>query len=144
MQKGNLYSLESLSADPLATRNTILFACLTAMGIPPEPLLCGEYVENINGKTVSVTVWRLRDRSIDGRYDTGELMRLFHDPDFVAREPEHPLAYLKTGFSNYSRALEFIQDQGPIAVRRRGKKIGLISRRTTPDQKKMILDELNK
>jgi hypothetical protein len=145
MQKGQkLYSLEALTSDPLATRNTILFAALTALGIPPEPELCGEYVEEIAGKPRSVTVWRLRESSIDGRFVTEDLIKRWSDPEFAAREPEHPLAYIKAAFENHTRSVEFIKEQGPIAMRRRGKKIALITRHTSPELRKRILDELNK
>lgn len=145
MTKGSkIYSLEALSADPLATRNTILFAALTALGIPAEPELCGEFVEEVQGKPRSVTVWRLKERSLDGQYNTADLMRLWNDPELVSKQPEHPLAYVKAAFENHTRAVEFIKEQGPIAMRRRGKKIALITRHTSPDLKKRILDELNK
>ncbi len=139
-----IYSLEALNDDPLATRNTLLFAALTAMGIPPEPDLCGEFVEEIGGQKKTALVWRLRGESLDRRYQTGDLIRRWNDPDFVKNEPEHPFAYIKTAFENHSRAVEFIKDQGPIAIRRRGKKVAIITRRTSPELKKRILDELNK
>ncbi len=144
MKKGSkIYSLEALTSDPLATRNTILFAALTALGIAAEPELCGEFVEEVNGKPRSVTVWRLREKSLDGKHNAAELIRLWRDPEFTTREPEHPLAYVKAAFENHTRAVEFIKDQGPIAMRRRGRKIALITRHTTPELKKRILDELN-
>ncbi|HEV7405159.1 MAG TPA: hypothetical protein VGO11_19605 [Chthoniobacteraceae bacterium] len=144
MQKGKLYSLEALTADPQATRNTVLFACLTAIGIPPEPALCGEYVEKVDGAPRSVTVWRLRERSLCGKYGAEEAIKLFSDPEFAVKQPEHPLAYLKSGFENYFRAVAFVKDQGPIVVRRRGKKIALITRHTDEARRARILDELNK
>lgn len=145
MHKGQkLYSLEALTSDPLATRNTILFAALTAIGIPAEPELCGEFVEEVRGQKVSATVWRLREKSLCGKYDTGECIKLWCDPDFTTKHPEHPLAYIKAAFENHTRALEFIKDQGPIAMRRRGKKIALISRHTADERKRRIIDELNK
>lgn len=147
MQKGSkIYSLEALSGDPLATRNTFLFAALTACGIPPEPELCGEFVEPIEGQEQPrrTTVWRLKEKSVDGQYRTKDLIKLWLDPEFVTREPEHPLAYLKAGFENYSRSQEFLKEQGPIYVRRRGRKIALITRRTTEANRKRIIDELAK
>jgi hypothetical protein len=145
MQKGSkLYSLEALSSDPLATRNTILFAALTAMGVPPDPVLCGEFVEEKSGQPHHVTVWRLKETSLCGKYQTADLIALFNDPALLETQPEHPLAYIKAAFDNHRRAVEFIKDQGPIAMRRRGKKIGFISRHTSPEHRRKILDELNK
>lgn len=145
MEKGaRIYTLEALTSDPLATRNTQLFAALTALGIPAEPSLCGEYVETIRGETRSITVWRLRTKSLDGRFDAEEMIKLWNDPEFSTREPEHPLAYIKAAFENYARSVQFIKDQGPIAMQRRGKKIGIITRHTSPELKKRIIDELNK
>ncbi|MEQ1862912.1 MAG: hypothetical protein ABMA13_23570 [Chthoniobacteraceae bacterium] len=145
MHKGSkIWSLEALTSDPLATRNTILFAALTAVGIPAEPDLCGEYVEEIHGERVSATVWRLRDRSLDGKFPTEDLIKLWNDPEFTTKHPEHPLAYIKCAFENHTRAVAFIKEQGPIAMRRRGKKIALITRHTSPELKARILDELNK
>ena len=144
LHKGSkIYSLEAISADELATRNTILFAALTALGIPPEVELCGEYVEQVNGRPKSATVWRLAEKSICGKYDTAEMIKLWNDPAFVKNRPEHPLAYIKVAFENHTRALDFIKRQGPIAVIRRGNKIGLISQHTTPADRERILAGLN-
>lgn len=146
MEKGSkLYSIEALTADPLATRNTILFAALLAMGVPMEQGLCGEFVEpKRDGGQVSTTVWRLKETSLCGKYKTADLIKLFNDPGFVEREPEHPLAYIKVAFENHRRAVEFIKEQGPIVMKRRGKKVGLITRHTPPEYRKKIIDELNK
>lgn len=139
-----IYSLEALTGDPLATRNTQLFAALTAFGIEPETTLCGEYVEKVGDRTVSVTVWRLKERSNCGTYQTEQLIKLWNDPEFAAREPEHPLAYIRAYVRNHEAAVAFIKEQGPIAIRRRGKKIALISRATSTERRARILDELNK
>jgi len=144
MKKGDrIYSLQALTDDPLATRNTIMFAALVTLGIPAEPSLCGEYRELVKGVQRSTTVWRLREHSLCGRYKTAEMIKKWKDPEFVTREPEHPLAYIKTAFENHTRAVEFIKEQGPIAMIRRGKKIALISRHTDPENKARILEKLN-
>jgi hypothetical protein len=144
LRKGlKFWTLSAITADPLATRNTILFAALTALGIPPLPELCGEFVENVNGRPRSVTVWRMADRSIDGRYQTAEMIQAWEDKDFSRKNPEHPLAYIMCAFENHTRSIEFVKDQGPIAVIRRNGKIGLITKHTSPEHKRQIIDGLN-
>lgn len=145
MHKGQyIYSLEALTSDELATRNSQLFAALCAMGVPPEIDLCGEYIERKEGKDTSVQVWRMAARSACGQYTTKELIAHWNDPHFVERHPEHPFAYIKAAFACHSSALAFIREQGPIVVSRRGKKIALITRKTSPEMRKHIIDELNK
>jgi hypothetical protein len=145
MKKGSqIISLEAATSDPLATRNTILFSALTAMNISPEVSLCGEYVETVNGRPRSVTVWRLRPVSECGRFQTMDLIAKWKDPDFVSREPEHPFAYIKQAFENHTRSLDFLKDQGPIVMRRRGRKIAFITRHTPEALRRQIIDELNK
>ncbi|MHA3773665.1 hypothetical protein ACXR0O_19185 [Verrucomicrobiota bacterium sgz303538] len=145
MKKGQkIYSLEALTSDELATRNTQLFAALTSFGIEPETELCGEYVESVGGQTVSATVWRLKERSNCGKWDTGELIKLWNSPDLDQTHPDHPIAHLRAGFRNYAAAVRFLKDQGPIAIKRRGKRIALISRHTTPERRAKILEGLNK
>ncbi|MDR3406381.1 MAG: hypothetical protein P4L99_28105 [Chthoniobacter sp.] len=144
LKKGSkVYSLEALNADPLATRNTILFAALTALGIPPEVELCGEYVETVGGRPKAATVWRLAEQSIDGRFKTGEMIKHWNDPDFAKKHPEHPLAYIQCAFNNRERAVDFLKDQGPIVMKRRGNKIGFITRHTSEADKRRIIDGLN-
>jgi hypothetical protein len=145
MKKGDkLVSLEAETKDPLATRNSILFAALCALGIPPEPDLCGEFVEEIGGVKKSVTVWRLRSQSLAGTLKTHELIKLWNDAEFPASQPEHPLAYMKAAFQNYQRAIDFVKDQGPIAMVRRGNKVALLTRHTSKERRDRIIDELNK
>jgi hypothetical protein len=144
LRKGSkIYSLEAITSDPLCTPNTVLFAALIALGIPPEIGLCGEYVEQVNGRPRSTTVWRLSERSICGKFQTADMIKLWKDPDFVRNRPEHPLAYIKAAFENHSRAIDFVKDQGPIAVIRKGDKVGLVSKHTTPQDKTKILAGLN-
>jgi hypothetical protein len=138
-----IYSLEAETGSALCTRNTQLFAALGALGIDPEETLCGEYRESIGGKTVSVTVWRLKERSKCGRYDTAEMIRAWNDPHFARTNPEHPLAYLRAGFGNYDEARRFIRERGPIAIKRRGKRVALITRDTKPEHRERILAGLN-
>lgn len=138
-----LYSLEALNADPLATRNTILFSALTALGIPPVVEHCGEFKEEVGGRPRTVTVWRMAEQSIDGRFKTVEMIKRWNDPEFIEKEPEHPLAYIKAAFGNHTRAVDFLKDQGPIVVIRRNRKIALLTRRTTDDRRRKIIDGLN-
>lgn len=145
MHKGQkIVSLEAASDHPLATKNSILFAALTALGIPPESDLCGEFTEDTPSGKRSITVWRLREKSLDGVHDTKDLIAKWKDPDFARKEPDHPLAYIQAAFENHTKAIDFIKGRGPIAMIRRGKKIALISRDTDAGTRKRILNELNK
>lgn len=147
MQKGSkIYSLEALTADPLATRNTQLFAALTALGIPPEVELCGEFrwEDQQSGRPRSATVWRLASQSFCGKYQTEEMIKAWLDPEFAKTNPEHPLAYIKCAFENHERSVDFIKEQGPIVMRRRGKKIAFISRHTSDERRNQIINELNR
>ena len=144
LRKGSrIYSLEAITSDPLCTRNTVLFAALIALGIPPELELCGEYVEKVNGRPRSTTVWRLAEKSVCGKYSTADMIKLWSDPAFIKNRPEHPMAYIKAAFENHSRAIDFIKDQGPIAVIRKGDKVGLVSKHTSEADKARILAGLN-
>lgn len=58
--------------------------------------------------------------------------------------PSDPVTWAIQGFRNHKRLVAFIVDQqGPMAIQRRGQLIGVITRHTTPERRKQILQGLN-
>jgi PHD/YefM family antitoxin component YafN of YafNO toxin-antitoxin module len=52
--------------------------------------------------------------------------------------------YVIQAFHNHKRLVAFICDeQGPLVIKRRGERNGIISRHTSPQDRQRILRELN-
>ncbi len=60
------------------------------------------------------------------------MIKAWEDPRFHLAQPEHPLAYLKTGFENHARLVDLIKQNIPLAMVRRGNKIAFL-RTDAPD-----------
>ena len=114
-----------------STANTWLAAALAAIGIEPHPdrpltAVCGPGIS-----TLRVT-WYFAPQSVCGKYLTSAMIKAWEDPRFHLAQPEHPLAYLKTGFENHARLVDLIKQNIPLAMVRRGNKIAFL-RTDAPD-----------
>lgn len=128
-----------LSGD-LSSPNTVLVAALVTLGIPLDEDIG---VQSFMDGSKAVVVWTLKEQSLCGKYATPEMMKAWADPDWIAAHPEHPLTYLKKGFENRQRMVDHIKEGSPIVMKRRGKKIGLVTRHTTDAHRRKIVEGLN-
>lgn len=122
-----------------------LAAALTALGAPLDTDIGLQWFrENAGGKTVEQTVITLRAMSIEEKWDPAELAKAWDDDAWHAANPGHPLAYIRAAFRNLDKILAFLcEEQGPLAVIRRGNRRAIISKRTTPEQRAKLLADLN-
>lgn len=127
-------------------KNTVLVAALLTLGIPLDEEVGAQHFreKGKDDKPVDVVVWTLKPKSLCGKYKTAALVNAWDDKEWLAKNPEHPLTYMKTYAENHRRMVAHIKDQGPIVMTRRGKKIALITRHTTPERRERIFSDLNK
>lgn len=107
----------------LETTNTDLAAALAALGIPLRKHFPVRQLEGARGRQLC---FYFEERSLDGRFETADMIRVWRDPDFLAKFPEHPMAYLSAAFQNRSRLLDYVKSGVPMFVHERGKKIAFI------------------
>ena len=128
MQKGDkLVIIREVDTDPLTSDVTRMIAALAALGILlDEDCPYQDTREMVAGAEQRVITWVLKARSECARFNTHEMIVAWNDPDFAAKQPEHPFGYIKAAFKNYSRALEFVEGQIPLALLRKGRRMALI------------------
>jgi hypothetical protein len=145
MQKGDKFvRINEVDTDPLQSPNTIMMVCLLTLGIPlAEPFKDTRELLP-NGSKRRETIWVLKEKSECGQYDTSEMVRAWHDPDWVKNNPEHPLAYMKLAFENHTRAVDHLKRDVPLALIRKGKKIALIPFNADAKTKNGLLSLLTK
>ena len=143
MQKGDKFvRITEAEADPLSSPNTIMVVCLLTLGIPlAEPFKDLRELLDGNRKRREI-VWVLKDKSLCGTYDTLEMIKAWKDPEWVKANAEHPLAYMKVAFENHTRAIDHLKRNVPIALIRKGRKIGLIPFNATAQEKDLVLSRL--
>lgn len=103
-----------------STSNTCLAAALSAIEIDFAPKPFVRVVgDGIRGEQV---VWFFEPQSLDGRFQTKELIQAWHDDAWHRANPEHPFAYIKCALLNRERLVDKVKQDVPLAcIRRRGK-----------------------
>ena len=145
MQKGDkLVILREVDTDPATSPMTQMIAALAALGIAlDEDCPYQETREMVNGVEQVVVTWVLKAKSDCGKFDTHTLIGKWNDPDFRTKEPEHPLARLKTAFNFFNRAVEVVTQQVPLALIRKGKRCALIPMDASPERREQLLKMLD-
>ncbi len=146
MKKGDrIVSIIDVNANPLSSPNSDMVSALLTLGIPLNPEFgIRDYREVIDGKPTRTVVWTLEATSREGTYDTATLIENWKDPKWCAENSDHPLVYIKRAFENHHRMVEHIKTSVPIAMVRKGKHIALIPYDARPEEKKRLLDLLEK
>jgi hypothetical protein len=95
------------SEDPLRSDTTLLVASLLTLGIPSagRDLFHCTY-ENVRGAVQFNTVWTLRGESSCKRFGTPAMQKAWQDHAWLAANPAHPLAILRSGLT-YARAMTY-------------------------------------
>jgi hypothetical protein len=122
-----------------------LAAALTALGIPLDPNVgLAWYREQTDAGVRDTTSVALEGISADRKFNAGALAKAWNDDAWHAANPTHPLAYIRTAFRNLDKMLRFVaEEQGPLALIRRGNRTAVISKRTTPEVRAKIMQGLN-
>lgn len=90
------------------------------------------------------TLAHLSAVSADGKWSAKDVAEKWSNDEWHKLNPDHPIAYMRAALRNYSRFLDFlVNEQGPLVIVRRGAKMAVISKHTTPEMKARIQYELN-
>lgn len=123
----------------LETTNTMLAAALAAVGIPLRAqggvkLLTGDFGER--------HCFFFEPASPCGNYRTVDLIRAWDDPEWHEKHPEHPFAYLLTGFRNQQRLTDYIKRGRRTAAVKKGGKIAFLPIDASDSLQKTVFAEL--
>jgi len=123
-----------------ATSNTCLAAALTSGGIPLAEKPCVRVVGA--GSRGERVVWFFEPQSLDGKFQTKELIAAWNDDGWHLANPEHPFAYIKCALLNRERLVDKVKQDVPLAcVKRRGK-IALLPLNASPRTEDLYLRNL--
>jgi hypothetical protein len=106
-----------------ATQDTKLLAALTAMGVPLGTPPCLPTFDEHGRERWQ---YNLGLETIDGKFTTRQLIGFWADENFVARNPDHPFAYICACLKNYRSLQDAIKQIRPLAQVRKGRSIALI------------------
>jgi hypothetical protein len=123
-----------------STSNTTLAAALTAIGIPlAEKPFVRVVGDGILGERF---IWFFEPQSVDGTYQTKDLIAAWHDDTWHLANPEHPFAYIKCAMLNRERLLDKIKQDVPLACIKRRGKIAFIPLNATSQTEDFFLRKL--
>ena len=145
MEKGDqLVIIREVDTDPQTSDLTRMVAGFLTLGIAlDEDCPYQETREMIGDHEQRVVTWVFKARSRCGKYDTHAMVGAWNDPDFASKSPEHPLAYIRSAFTNLSRTLAFVAGQAPLALIHKGKRMALISMDAPLERREELLAALN-
>ena len=122
-----------------STNDISLAAALLAIGVEsaPEPFTVHK---SINSDKKIFTFY-FSENSSDGKYKTGELIRLWNDPNLY-NNSEHPFAYMRCMAHNREGALDIVNKAVPMITMEKGGKIFTISQNASEKLQDSIFSEL--
>lgn len=132
------------AAKPFALNDTRLFAALVSLGIPPvegPAIFAGETLDGTPRQT-----WFLEQQSVCGKFKTSEMVKAWNDREWMAGNPEHPLAYMKALSENINVCIDFVKARSRTmhVIRGRGGKLGVIGPDDPRATQDLILKTLNR
>lgn len=126
------------AARSLSMTDTRLFAALVSLGIPPiegPTIFAGETLDGTPKQT-----WFVEKQSVCGQYNAEEMIKAWHSKEWMAANPNHPLAYMKAFVENVNVCIDYAKQRTNQmhVVRGRGGKLGVIS----PNDQKQVTDSI--
>lgn len=122
------------------TDNLDLASSLLAMGVAPWPPNSPNWIQEVQDPlTGPRVICHFGQATLDGKTDTGRLLRAWNDPEFIRRHPEHPFAYLKAAFRHRSALQRLIKSRAPFLIVREGNALAAIPATATAVQQDKIL-----
>ncbi len=111
------------------------------LGAKMRPVNCFVHSRRVEGeKIVEHASWYLEPRSEDRQYDVGQLWLWWNDAEWLAANPEHPLAKLHDFAADLLAAEKHESTCSPVNVLQRGERYALLSVDLPPDKKKPLLE----
>lgn len=145
-QKIDLVIIRAIDPESVLCPESILVSALTTLGVPEHPDRRFAYTDTReslpNGAVRRILQWSLLTKSKDGVYKTNQLMKWWHDPEWLRANPTHELAILKDGLGNMMRLGARIRLTPPIEVYRKGRHLAMIPTQLPEEKQKEALAKL--
>ena len=135
----------------LESSNSMLAAALLRLGIRLHPDHgIREYREMVKDPVTKkvrekrTVTWTFLARSDDNKHDTLELVRAWGDERWLASHPTHLLTEFHELFRIYRRMIDHVKTSVPLAMVRKNGRIALIPMDADNEERKALLDLLDK
>lgn len=121
------------------TSDLALAAALLAIGIPFASTPFASF-RTVKGGDQYVFLFAPESKC--GNYSTAELINAWEDEAWHIKNPEHPFAYIKCGFSNRSGLLDKVKSAAPLVIVEKHGKLAILSAGASPEFQTAIFSRL--
>ena len=121
-----------------------LLACaLETVGVPPHPRFAFAIeTEEIGGAPQTGWRWLFGPASACGSYQTADLVKWWHDEDWLAAHPHHEWAILRRSLCNLAEVARRVRATVPRVIVRRGLTAAHIPANASPARRAHLLGQL--
>lgn len=141
--EGSFLVIEARDPDTVCADAVLLVCGLRTLGVPLHPGMPFRITtQELDGQTVTLWQWLLGDKSADG-VPTGDLLRQWQDPAWLAAHPRSDLAIVRAALVNMATVAGEIRAAIPRVVIRRGALSAHIPANASPARRAFLLGQLD-
>lgn len=122
-----------------STTSLALAAALSSLGIPFHSEI--PFVKSRSTKGDHFT-FIFEAASPDGKYRAADLAKAWDNEAWHAENPEHPLAFLKAGFTNRETLLDVMKQGAGLVMIEKAGRIAVLSENASPALQTQIFQKL--
>jgi hypothetical protein len=135
---------------PLKSTNTRVIAAALSCGCKPAEKAYSDTVEDTPEGPKRVVTWIMDGdekavfEPIEKREELSfsEVRARFTDRQWCIANPNHPIAYIRAYYDNLNSLLDFVRQQKPMVLIRRGNKTAVIPADCSDERRQKILSQL--
>lgn len=137
---GQWFSLVQRAPETVCAPLSLLVCALRSVGVALHPGFPFQKFSDENGVFWR---WMLADKSVDGIYQTADLVKWWNDEDWIAAHPTHEWRIVRSVLQNMAQQAREIRDSPTLCVIRRGKSEAHIPENATPEYRAHILAQID-
>lgn len=143
--KGKWVRLVAVNPDSVCCETALLVCALRTAGVKLHPQIPFRHtVEKVDGKEVVRWTWLLAPRTADGATATGDLIKRWSDPAWLAANSTNDFAIQRAATWNMGVQAAEIREAIPRIVIRDGRNELQIPANASPARRKWLLDRFYK
>jgi hypothetical protein len=141
--RGTFHLIEASNPETVCCESALLACALLTVGVPEHPGFAFQiFEEEINGEPVTLWRWVFADKSSDGLYDTGDLIKWWKDDVWLLSHPTHEWTILRCSLRNMAEVAWRIRSNVPRIVIRRGQNAAFIPANASPARRQHAIDQV--
>ena len=141
--EGTFHLVEAHNPETVCCPSVLLACALMTVGVPEHPRFPFTIQqEEIDGRPVTLWRWCFASRSVDGLYQTGDLIKWWNDKAWLAANRTHEWAIVRATLLNMGEVAWRIRNTVPRIVIRRGKSAAVIPANASPARRQHAINQL--